>query len=468
MTWWDDDEERPPPPGRPPAGPDPTLPPRSEPTAVWVPPEHPAGWGGVGGPPTAPGGGGYGAWPPQPPGVPPGGRRRQPRRRRHGALGAVIAATVLALAAGGILAYASNGTSNPFSSSAAAPSTAARSVSQSKVDPSSIANNEDPAIVDVTSTLAGQAGEAAGTGMILTSTGEILTNNHVIEGSASITVKISNSDRTYPAHVLGTDVVDDVALIQAEGASGLPTITLGNSSQLAVGDAVVAIGNAYNKAGPPTVTSGAVTGLNRAISVRSDLGANEQLSDLVETNAQLEPGNSGGPLFDATGHVIGMNTAAAQGNIPQGGTNDGYAIPVNDALTIVHQIETGKSNGNVSAGQEGFLGVDVSDGGGGPGGGFGDGGFGGGGGGRFGNSGSGGGTGVVISGVQSGSPADNAGLTQGDQIVSVDGQSITSANQLTQIISTKHPGDSVKIVWVDASGDQQSASVRLSARQSAA
>ena len=341
-------------------------------------------------------------------------------------------------------------------------------MSQSKVDPSSIANNEDPAIVDVTSTLAGQAGEAAGTGMILTSTGEILTNNHVIEGSASITVKISNSDRTYPAHVLGTDVVDDVALIQAEGASGLPTITLGNSSQLAVGDAVVAIGNAYNKAGPPTVTSGAVTGLNRAISVRSDLGANEQLSDLVETNAQLEPGNSGGPLFDATGHVIGMNTAAAEGNIPQGGTNDGYAIPVNDALTIVHQIETGKSNGNVSAGQEGFLGVDVSDGGGGPGGGFGDGGFGGGGGGRFGNSGSGGGTGVVISGVQSGSPADNAGLTQGDQIVSVDGQSITSANQLTQIISTKHPGDSVKIVWVDASGDQQSASVRLSARQSAA
>jgi len=386
----------------------------------------------------------------------------------------VIAATVLALAAGGILAYASNGTSNPFSSSDAAPSTAARSVSQAKVDPSAIANNEDPAIVDVTSTLAGQGGEAAGTGMILTSTGEILTNNHVIEGSDSITVKVSNGDRTYPAQVLGTDVVDDVALIQAEGASGLPTITLGNSSQLAVGDAVVAIGNAYNKPGAPTVTSGAITGLNRAISVRSDLGANEQLSDLVETNAQLEPGNSGGPLFDATGQVIGMNTAAAQGNIPQGGTNDGYAIPVNDALTIVHQIETGRSNGNVSAGQtgqEGFLGVDVSDGGsggGGFGGGFGDGGFGGGGGGRFGNSGGGGGTGVVVSNVQSGSPADTAGLAQGDEIVSVDGQSITSANQLTQIISTKHPGDSVKIVWIDGSGDQQSASVRLGSRQSAA
>jgi S1-C subfamily serine protease len=467
MTWWDDDGEvpPPPPPRRVPTGPDPTVPPHHEPTAVWVPPEHPEGWGGVGGPPTAPGGGGYGAWPPQPPGIPPGGGRRRPRRR-HGAFGAVLAATVLALAAGGILAYASTGNSNPFSS-AATPSTAARSVSQARVDPSAIANNEDPAIVDVTSTLAGQEGEAAGTGMILTSTGEILTNNHVIEGSASITVKISNSDRTYPARVLGTDVIDDVAVIQAEGASGLPTITLGSSSQASVGDAVVAIGNAYNKPGPPTVTQGTITGLNRAISVRSDLGQNEQLSDLVETNAQLEPGNSGGPLFDATGHVIGMNTAAAQGNIPEGGTNDGYAIPVNDALTIVHQIETGKSNGNVSAGDEGFLGVNVSDSGsgGGLGGGFG------GGGGRFGNAGNGGGgssSGVVITGVQSGSPADNAGLTQGDEITSVDGQTVTSANQLTQIISTKHPGDAVKLVWTDGSGNQQSATVRLGARPSAA
>ena len=420
------------------------------------------------GSPPAPPGGGYGSWPP-PPGIPPGGSRRR-RRRRRGAFGAVVAATVLALAAGGILAYASNGNSNPFGTSST-PSTAARSVSQAKVDPTGIANNQDPAIVDVTSTLAGQEGQAAGTGMILTSSGEILTNNHVIEGSDSISVKVSNGDRSYPARVLGTDVIDDVAVIQAEGASGLPTITLGNSSHVSVGDAVVANGNAYNKSGPPTVTQGTITGLNRAISVRSDLGENEQLSDLIETNAQLEPGNSGGPLFDTTGHVIGMNTAAAQGNIPEGGTNDGYAIPVNDALTIVHQIESGKSSGNVSAGDEGFLGVDVSDNGAasGSGGGFG-GGFGGGGG-RFadGNGGgSGSGNGVVITGVQSGSPADNAGLTQGDQITSVDGQTVTSANQLTQIISTKHPGETVKIVWIDGSGDQQSASVRLSARASAA
>ena len=462
MTWWDDDEETPPPPPARPVGPDPTLPPRHEPTAVWVPPEHPAGWGGVGGPPTAPGGGGYGMWPPPPPGSPPGGRRRRPRR--HGAFGAVVAATALALAAGGILAYASNGAPNPFASSSTA-STAARSVSQAKVDPTAIANAADPAIVDVTSTLADQSGEAAGTGMILTSTGEILTNNHVIQDSNSITVKISNGDRTYPAQVVGTDVVDDVAVLQAEGASGLPTINVGSSSQVSVGDAVVAIGNAFNKQGPPTVTEGSVTGVNRSITVRSDLNETEQLSDLIETDAQLEPGNSGGPLFDATGHVIGMNTAAAQGNIPQSGTNDGYAIPVNDALTIVHQIESGKSSGNVSVGKEGFLGVDVSTSGGGGGGGFGDGGVGRGGFGGGGNATSGS---VQISGVQSGSPADNAGLVQGDEIVSVDGQTVTSANQLTQIISTKQPGQSVRIVYLDASGDQQTVTVRLGTRSSAA
>ena len=349
-----------------------------------------------------------------------------------------------------------------FSSDTTA-STAARSVSQAKVDPNTIATNQDPAIVDVTSTLADQSGEAAGTGMILTSTGEILTNNHVIEGSNAITVKISNGDRSYPARVLGTDVIDDVAVLQAEGASGLPTITLGNSSQVSVGDPVVAIGNAFNRTGPPTVTEGSITGLNRAINVRSDLGENEQLSNLIEINAQLQPGNSGGPLFDAMGRVIGMNTAAAQGNIPQSGTNDGYAIPVNDAVTIVHQIESGKSSGNVSAGDEGFLGVDVSDGG------SGVGGFGGfGGGGRLGNSDTGGGNGVTITGVQSGSPASNAGLTEGDEIVSVDGQSISSASQLTQIISTKHPGDAVKISWVNTAGDQQSATVRLATRNSAA
>ena len=370
------------------------------------------------------------------------------------------------MAAGGILAYASNGTSNPFASSSTA-STAARSVSQAKVDPTAIANAADPAIVDVTSTLADQSGEAAGTGMILTSTGEILTNNHVIEDSNSITVKISNGDRTYPATVVGTDVVDDVAVLQAEGASGLPTINVGNSSQASVGDAVVAIGNAFNRQGPPTVTEGSITGLNRSITVRSDLNENEQLSDLIETDAQLEPGNSGGPLFDATGHVIGMNTAAAQGNIPQSGTNDGYAIPVNDALTIVHEIESGKSSGNVSVGKEGFLGVDVSTAG--SSGGFGDGGVGGfGGGGQFGNGGNGNSGGVSITGVQSGSPADSAGLVQNDVIVSVDGQTVTSANQLTQIISTKQPGQSVRIVYLDISGDQQTVTVRLGARSSAA
>ena len=476
MTWWDDEEEAPTWSG-PSAEPDPTLPPRYEPTAVWMPPEPTSG-GGVGGPPTTPGwgGGGYGAWPPPPPGGP-----SRPRRRSQGsALGAVIAATVLALGAGAILAYASSGNSNPFSSSNPTSSTAARSVSQAKLDPSAIANQEDPAIVDVTSTLADQSGEAAGTGMILTSGGEILTNNHVIEGSSSITVKISNRDQTYPATVVGTDVVDDVALLQAHGASGLPTVNLGNSSTLTVGDGVVAIGNALNKPGPPTVTEGSITGLNRSISVSSELGESEQLSDLVETNAQLEPGNSGGPLFDASGHVIGMNTAAATGNIPAGRYQrrvrhprerrahdrpPDREWPREPATSASARKASSASTSRTAAGwqrqrwRRGAASAAAS--GAGP---------------QFGNgdqngnggSGSGSGSGVTIAGVQSGSPADQAGLSQGDQIISVDGQTVSSSTQLTQLIATKHPGDTARITWIDTSGDQQSATVRLATRPSAA
>ncbi len=226
-------------------------------------------------------------------------------------------------------------------------------------------------------------------------------------------------------------------------------IPLGNSSQVSVGDGVVAIGNAFNRAGPPTVTDGTVTALGRAITVRGDAGS-EQLSNLIEINAQLEPGNSGGPLFNADGKVIGMNTAAATGAIPQSGTNDGFAIPINDALTIVHQIESGRSGGNVTTGPAGFLGVSVSDNSNG----------------SFGGNGGGGG-GVTVQRVNPGSPAESAGLTTGDQITAVDGQQVSSSTQLTQLISGKHPGDSVRLTWVDQNGNQHSANVRLATRQSA-
>jgi S1-C subfamily serine protease len=358
---------------------------------------------------------------------------------------------VLAVGAGGLLAWASGGGQSGLFPSATRSSTSApaNSVSQARLDPQAISNQNDPAIVDVTSVL-GDSGEAAGTGMVLTPTGEILTNNHVIAGATSITVKVSNRAQSYPAKVVGYDLIDDVAVLQAQGASGLPTIPLGNSSQVSVGDGVVAIGNAFNRPGAPTVTEGTVTALGKSINVRSDTGGNtEQLSNLIEVDAQLEPGNSGGPLFNAAGKVIGMNTAASTGQIPVGGTNDGFAIPVNDALNIVHQIESGRSSGNTNVGQSGFLGVDVQD----AGGGFGFG---------------GGGSGVVVQQVVSGSPADSAGIKAGDTITAVNGQQVGSSTSLTQLISSKHPGDAVRISWVDQNGDTHDANVRLGTRSSPA
>ena len=428
MTWLDEDHPTDP---RRPVGPDPTLPP--DPTRVFWPP--------AGAPAPPPPGGG---WPPGGTTPPPGPGRRDRRRRRRGTVAALTAAAVLAVGAGALLAWASGGHSGLFPTTSNSSSPPANPVSHAQLNPTAIAAQSDPSIVDVTARLADGSGEAAGSGMVLTSSGEILTNNHVVENAAlgGITVKVSNRSDTFTARVVGTDLIDDIAVLQAQGASGLTTIPLGDSTQVSVGDGVVAIGNAFNRSGPPTVTDGTVTALGRAITVRGDSGA-EQLSNLIETNAQLEPGNSGGPLFNAAGKVIGMNTAAATGAIPESGTNDGFAIPINDALTIVHQIEAGKSGGNVTTGPAGFLGVSVSD------------------------SGGGNGGGVTVQRVNPGSPAEGAGLAPGDQITAVDGQPVSTATQLTQLISGKHPGDPVRITWVDQNGNEHSATVHLATRQSA-
>ena len=484
MTWWQDDES--PTPARPPVPPrrrvptesDPTLP-HHAPTAVWGPPQTMSSAGGGGGPPTAPGtgagGGGAAGWPPA-----PGSHHRQPPRRRRHTLWALAAVLVVAVGVGGAVAWGVNNTSSIFPTSSVRPGAPAKQVSQQKADPSAIAGQSDPGIVDVTSTLSLQNGEAAGTGMVLTSSGEILTNNHVVDEGTSFTVKISNGSKTYPAKVIGTDKTDDIAIIQAEGASGLTPLSFGNSSSVSSGDSVIAIGNALNKPGPPTVTQGTVTALNRSITVNSDVGGQESLSDLIEHNAQLEPGNSGGPLFDAAGQVIGMNTAAASGAIPQAGTNDGFAIPINDAMTIARQIESGHSGGNINVGASGFLGVEVEPqptSGGGTGGFGGGGGFGSGGGrggfnngGGIDNGGSNGtqsGNGVVVQAVEPNTPAASAGITAGDTITAVDGTTVTSNTDLTAIIEAKHPGDVVRVTWVDQSGNQQTATVRLAANPSA-
>jgi S1-C subfamily serine protease len=357
---------------------------------------------------------------------------------------AAFATLVAALAIG--VAVASN--IGPSSGSGSPP---ARPVSQRQLNVTQIATEIDPAIVDVTSTLALEGATAAGTGMVVTPSGEVLTNNHVIEGATSISVKIGSRSQTLPARVLGTDPTDDVALLQIQGVSGLPTVRLGDSSRVTVGQAVVAIGNALNLPGPPKVTQGTVTSLGRAITVRDSLGHAEQLSNLIQTDAALQPGNSGGPLIDASGKVIGMNTAAAAGTA-ESGSNVGFAIPINGADSIVQQIQNGRESTNVRLGMTAFLGVRLQP----------D---------NFGNGlgpngplprgGTQTGAGAVIVGVDSGSPAKAAGLGAGDTITSFDGRPVSSATGLSQLVHSKHPGDTVAIEWTDSAGQRRSANVRL-------
>jgi S1-C subfamily serine protease len=309
-----------------------------------------------------------------------------------------------------------------------------------------IASQVNPGVVDVTSTLGYQNGTAAGTGMVLTSTGLVLTNNHVIDGSTKVTVQIAGSGPIYQAKVLGTDPTEDIALLQIQGATGLKTVTLADSSKVAVGDSVVAIGNALNRQGPPTAVSGTITALDQSITAAdSAAGKSENLTGLIQTDAPLQPGDSGGPLVNASGQVIGMDTAASSGGRFQTAASEGFAIPINKAKAIADQIKAGRASSTVHIGDSAFLGVqirpDSSS--------------------ATGGSGSASGAGAVVAGVLPNTPAASAGVTAGDTITSVDGKTVTSSADLSAKMSGHHPGDRVQLGWTSSSGQQHTASVQL-------
>ncbi|HWC38056.1 MAG TPA: trypsin-like peptidase domain-containing protein [Acidimicrobiales bacterium] len=308
----------------------------------------------------------------------------------------------------------------------------------------STATNVDQGVVDINTTLGYQGGQAAGTGIVLSSSGEILTNNHVVAGATSIRVTDVGNGRTYAATVVGTDKTDDVAVVQLQGASGLETAALGDSSKVAVGDAVTGVGNAGGAGGTPSSASGSVTALNQSITAsdQSD-GSSEQLTGLIQTDAAIQPGDSGGPLVTSTGKVIGMDTAASTsgGFRLQSGSNQGFAIPINTALTIARQINSGKSSPNVHIGAAAFLGVQIQDSS------------------QLGGGSSG--SGAQVAGVEPGSPAEQAGLAAGDEIVSLGGSTVDSATTLSNLMQGHHPGDKVQLGWIDGSGQQQSATVTL-------
>jgi S1-C subfamily serine protease len=375
-----------------------------------------------------------------------------------------------------IPARGSNGGSNPFRVVPGNTGNTGNGNSGSSSGPSdvsAIADKVDPGLVDINTTLGYQQEQAAGTGIVLSSNGEVLTNNHVIDGATSISVTDVGNQKTYTASVVGYDRTGDVAVLQLHNASGLQTANLGNSSNISVGEDVVGVGNAGGTGGTPSAAGGTVTALNQSITAQDQGdGTSEQLSGLIQTNANIQPGDSGGALVNSSGQVLGMDTAASAGFSFQtngGQGNQGFAIPINTALSLARSIESGNGSSTIHIGATAFLGVEVSPGGSSSNSGSGNGG-GNGFGGIFGNTGSTGNTGdsgssssgAAVAGVVTNGPAQEAGLAQGDVITTIGGKTINSANDLTGDMGIYHPGDKVQVGWTDANGQTHTATVQLS------
>ena len=390
----------------------------------------------------------------------------EPPKRHHGRT--MLGLTATAIVAAGAGAGAAIGLSNGSTSGGSATST-----SQQMLTTSQIASRVDPGIVDVTSTLGFQNATAKGTGIVLTSNGEILTNNHVINGATSVSVTDIGNGKTYKATVVGYDESHDIAVLQLSGASGLTTATTGDSSTVKVGDGVVALGNAGGAGGTPAVAAGSVTALNQSITASDESsGSSEQLTGLIETNADIQAGDSGGPLVNSHAQVIGIDTAASTsfqfgGNGGNGGfgggggfgdggsgssgsgssgsgssgssgsATQGFAIPINTALSIAKQIEGGQGSSTVHIGPTAFLGLEIA------------------------GTNQGFSQGVQLAGTQSGTPAAAAGLGQGDVVTALDGKSVSTGTDITEILVGHHPGDKVSIAWTDAGGQSHTATLTL-------
>ena len=322
-------------------------------------------------------------------------------------------------------------------------------------DASAIASRVDPGLVDVNITVDYGRAQGAGTGMVVSPDGMVLTNNHVIDGATSISVTDVGNGKTYRARVAGYDQGKDVAVLKLSGATGLQTVTIARPAKVSAGQEVVGIGNAGGAGGTPSYAGGTVTATGQSITAADDLsGTSEQLTGMIATNASIQAGDSGGPLVNASGQVIGIDTAGPQtSSFGAQQATGGFAIPISAATHIAAQVLGSQPATGVHVGPTAFLGVQVAQGTpGGPAGGFG--------------SGNGDapaqGSGVQIAGVVHGGPAAQAGLTAGDVITSVDGHPATSQTTLQHIMVTDlSPGQSVTVSYAGASGQPHTATVNL-------
>jgi S1-C subfamily serine protease len=395
-------------------------------------------------PPTEPAGASYGHWSAHPDWGPPQWPPSTSGRGRSGSVRRLLIAglAVVCLGAGGGTAWAvtSATLTHPTTASPAAnngagtPSSAPTSNGTSASD--AAVARVDAATVDINATTANHNGSVAGTGMVITSSGEVLTNNHVIDNVINITAQLNGVGRVYPATVIGYDATDDVALIQLQGASSLPTVPVGDSSRVSVGDQLTVIGNALGKGGTPAVVSGMVSQLDSNITASDESGDTENLTGMLQVEANIQPGDSGGPEINSAGQVVGMTTAGSQSNVPSGqeaSATTGFAIPINKALHIVNEIRAG-GGANIHIGNAAKLGVQVT---------------------------AGGTRGAVVYGVVPGTPAANAGIVAGDLIVKIDSQTITSASDLHRAMQGYVSGQSPVFVWLDPSGASHTATVTL-------
>jgi S1-C subfamily serine protease len=286
-------------------------------------------------------------------------------------------------------------------------------------------------VVTIDSALTYENAAGAGTGIILSADGTILTNDHVVSGATSIRVTVESTGKAYVAKVVGTDAANDVAVLQLEGASGLTPASL-DTDGVQVGEAVTGVGNAGGT-GTLTAAAGKVTALGQTITTESEgTAAGETLTDLIRTDAPIVSGDSGGPLLDADGEVVGIDTAASSGSAEI----SGFAIPIATATGIAEQIESGVESGTVRIGYPAFLGVLLAQ--------------------QPGTV-----AGAPVAGVVDGSGAAGAGIAQGDVVTSVDGKAVASAAELSAAISAHEPGDRVTLGWSTAAGSQQTGTVTL-------
>ena len=309
-------------------------------------------------------------------------------------------------------------------------------VTAAPVDPAKVGDTDiarawkaiAPSVVTIDSI--GSSGEAIGTGIIVTSDGEVITNEHVVRNARTVRVRLNGATSAVSARVLASDPGNDLALLKINDASGLTAATFADAASISIGDPVVAVGYALNLDGGPSITAGIVSALDRTL--QDENGA---LNGLIQTDAAISSGNSGGPLINLNGQVVGVNTAVATGGMSSTANNIGFAIGVAEVKRVADILR------REAAGEDrpqGYLGIGLRD--------------------R-----NDGGSGAVVAEVESDSPADNAGLRVDDIILEINDQTITGQGALIGIIRDSAPGDEVTIT-IERDGNRRTLTATLTAR----